>query len=121
MVDVNKGRPNSMDGQWSRRISRVPRLRRFETAAHSKPPVPVTVLSAEDAYARVVAQAGTCQHRDAVELRLVGQLTSLGTKGAIIADESDVGGQPAMTQVTRPAGFDTDVTAYRIPGRLRTG
>jgi hypothetical protein len=66
------------------------------------------VLSAEDAYARVVAQAGTCQHRDAVELRLIGQLTSLGTKGAIIANESDVGGQPAVTQVTRPAGFDTD-------------
>ena len=80
----------------------------FETAAHSKPPVPVTVLSAEDAYARVVAQVGTCQHRDAVELRLIGQLTSLGTKGAIIGNESDVGGQPAMTQVTRPAGFDTD-------------
>jgi len=53
----------------------------FETAAYSKPPVPVTVLSAEDAYARVVAQAGTCQHRDAVELRLIDQLTSLGTKG----------------------------------------
>jgi hypothetical protein len=70
--------------------------------------VPVTVLSAEDAYARVVAQAGTCKHRDAVEVRLVAQLTSLGTKGAIIADESGVGGQPAMTQVTRPAGFDTD-------------
>jgi MYXO-CTERM domain-containing protein len=66
------------------------------------------VLSAEDAYARVVAQAGTCQHRDAVELRLIGQLTSLGTKGAIIGNESDVGGQSAVTQVTRPAGFDTD-------------
>ena len=107
MVDVNK------DGQLNGRAvvnadfeGTTPPT--FETAAHSKPPVPVTVLSAEDAYARVVAQAGTCQHRDAVELRLIGQLTSLGTKGAIIADESDVGGQPAMTQVTRPAGFDTD-------------
>jgi pectate lyase len=80
----------------------------FETAAHSKPPVPVTVLSAEDAYARVMAQAGTCLHRDAVESRLVAQLGSLGTKGAIISDESAVGGQPDMTQVTRPAGFDTD-------------
>jgi MYXO-CTERM domain-containing protein len=107
MVDVNK------DGQLNGRAvveadfaGTSPPT--FETAAHSKPPVPVTVLSAEDAYARVVAQAGTCQHRDAVELRLIGQLTSLGTKGAIIADESDVGGQPAMTQVTRPAGFDTD-------------
>jgi hypothetical protein len=107
MVDVNK------DGQLNGRAvveadfaGTSPPT--FETAAHSKPPVPVTVLSAEDAYARVVAQAGTCQHRDAVELRLIGQLTSLGTKGTIIANESDVGGQPAMTQVTRPTGFDTD-------------
>jgi hypothetical protein len=107
MVDVNK------DGQLNGRAVVNADFQgtsppTFETAAHSKPPVPVTVLSAEDAYARVVAQAGTCQHRDAVELRLVAQLTSLGTKGAIIANESDVGGQPAMTQVTRPAGFDTD-------------
>ncbi|MES1165271.1 MAG: hypothetical protein ABUR63_05925 [Verrucomicrobiota bacterium] len=80
----------------------------FETAAHSKPPVPVTVLSAEDAYARVMAQAGTCQHRDPVESRLIAQLGSLGTQGSIIADESAVGGQPATTQATRPAGFDTD-------------
>ena len=107
MVDVNK------DGQLNGRAVVEADFQgtsppTFETAAHSKPPVPVTVLSAEDAYARVVAQAGTCQHRDAVELRLVAQLSSLGTKGAIIADESDVGGQPAMTQVTRPAGFDSD-------------
>jgi MYXO-CTERM domain-containing protein len=107
MVDVNK------DGQLDGRAvveadfaGTSPPT--FETAAHSKPPVPVTVLSAEAAYARVMAEAGTCLHRDAVESRLIGQLGSLGTKGAIIADESDVGGQPAMTQVTRPAGFDTD-------------
>jgi pectate lyase len=107
MVDVNK------DGQLNGRAVVSADFQgtsppTFETAAHSKPPVPVTVLSAEGAYARVVAQAGTCTHRDAVELRLIGQLTSLGTKGAIIANESDVGGQPAITQVTRPAGFDTD-------------
>src|SRR5450432_1175102 len=107
MVDVNR------DGQLNGRAvvnadfaGTTPPT--FETAAHSKPPVPVTVLSAEDAYARVMAQAGTCQHRDAVEARLIAQLGSLGTKGAIIANESDVGGQPAMAQVTRPAGFDTD-------------
>jgi pectate lyase len=107
MVDVNK------DGQLNGRAVVSADFEgtsppTFETAAHSKPPVPVTVLSAEDAYARVVAQAGTCMHRDAVELRLIAQLTSLGTKGAIIADESDVGGQPAMTSEKRPAGFDTD-------------
>jgi len=107
MVDVNK------DGQLNGRAVVNADFQgtsppTFETAAHSKPPVPVTVLSAEDAYARVVAQAGTCQHRDAVELRLVAQLTSLGTKGAIIADESGVGGQPAVTSEKRLTGFDTD-------------
>ena len=107
MVDVNK------DGQLNGRAVVTADFEgttppTFETAAHSKPPVPVTVLSAEDAYARVMAQSGTCQHRDAVELRLIGQLASLGTKGAIIANESEVGGQPAVTQMTRPAGFDTD-------------
>jgi MYXO-CTERM domain-containing protein len=107
MVDVNK------DGQLNGRAVVNADFQgtsppTFETAAHSKPPVPVTVLSAEDAYARVVAQAGTCKHRDAVELRLIAQLSSLGTKGAIIADESTVGGQPAVTSEKRPAGFDTD-------------
>jgi len=83
----------------------------FETAAHNNPSVPVTVLSAADAYARIVAQAGTCLHRDAVELRLIDQLTSLGTKGTVIpttSDESSVGGQPTMTSEKRAAGFDTD-------------
>jgi len=57
MVDVNK------DGQLNGRAVVEADFQgtsppTFETAAHSKPPVPVTVLSAEDAYARVVAQAG---------------------------------------------------------------
>jgi Bacterial TSP3 repeat len=80
----------------------------FGTVAHNTPAVPVTVLSAADAYARVIAQAGTCQLRDGVELRLVAQLKSLGTTGAILTDETMVGGQPAIAQLTRPAGYDTD-------------
>ena len=110
MVDVNQ------DGQLNGRavvetdfVGDTPPT--FQTAAHSQPAVPVTVLSAADAYAQILAQAGTCQNRDAVELRLVAQLSSLGKTGAIIAmtgSESDVGGQPAMTPVTRPAGYDTD-------------
>jgi hypothetical protein len=111
MVDVNK------DGQLNGRAvveadfaGTSPPT--FEAAAHSKPPVPVTVLSAEDAYARVLAEAGTCQHRDAVELRLVAQLASLGKTGAVMdpnsGNESDVGGQPAVTSEKRAAGFDTD-------------
>jgi autotransporter-associated beta strand protein len=72
-------------------------------------PVPVTIDSAATAYAKVVASAGASLVRDPVDTRLVGQLTSLGTLGnARVLDESVVGGQPTMTVVTRPAGFDSD-------------
>ena len=80
----------------------------FETAAHNIPPVAVTVESASAAYASVVAQAGASLCRDAVDQRLLGYVTSLGTKGAIVADENVVGGQPSMPMVSRPAGFDSD-------------
>ncbi len=73
-------------------------------------PVPVTIDSAATAYTKVLAGAGAMpQNRDPVDTRLVAQLTSLGTLGnARVNDESVVGGQPAMTVVTRPAGFDSD-------------
>ena len=80
----------------------------FETAAYNNPSVPVTVLTAQAAYDRILTQAGACQNRDAVDQRLIGQLRSLGSTGAIIADESAVGGQPTGTTTQRPAGFDTD-------------
>lgn len=80
----------------------------FETAAHNVPPVSVTVESASAAYASLVAQAGSSLCRDAVDQRLLGYVTSLGTKGAIVADEKAVGGQPSMPMVSRPAGFDKD-------------
>ncbi len=72
-------------------------------------PVPVTIDSAATAYAKVIAGAGASLVRDPVDTRLVGQLTSLGTLGnARVANEAAVGGQPSMTVVTRPAGFDSD-------------
>ncbi len=74
-----------------------------------QPYVAVTTDSATDAYYKVVAGAGaTPLGRDPVDTRLVNQVTSLGTLGAVILDESVVGGQPSMTVVTRPAGFDSD-------------
>ena len=74
-----------------------------------QPLIPVTIDSAATAYAKVVASAGASLVRDPVDTRLVAQLTSLGTSGnARVTDESVVGGQPAMTVVTRPAGFDSD-------------
>jgi pectate lyase len=56
------------------------------------PAIPVTVDTAAGAYEKVVAGAGCSLHRDAVDLRLIGDVKSLGVKGKIIDKESDVGG-----------------------------
>jgi autotransporter-associated beta strand protein len=81
----------------------------FTSTPYNNPTVAVTTDTATNAYYRVVASAGaTPQNRDPVDTRLINQVLSLGTSGAVITDETVVGGQPAMTVVTRPAGFDTD-------------
>lgn len=53
----------------------------FVPAPAMHPAIPVTVDSAAVAYEKIVAAAGCSLHRDAVDLRLIGELTSLGTKG----------------------------------------
>ncbi|MGA2052504.1 MAG: hypothetical protein ABSH19_04250 [Opitutales bacterium] len=69
------------------------------------PPVPVTVDSAADAYAKAVAGAGCSLHRDAVDLRLISELTSLGKLGKVhLKDENEVGGQGPLAGGTLPAG-----------------
>ena len=53
------------------------------------PPVPVTVTGASEAYSQVVRDAGCSRHRDAVDVRLIGELTSLGTRGQLIEDPKE--------------------------------
>ena len=57
-----------------------------------KPPVPVTVDSAADAFKKVIAGAGDSLHRDAIDARLIQEVNSLGRKGAIIHDPAAVDG-----------------------------
>jgi pectate lyase len=80
----------------------------FQTTPSNKPPIPVTVDSAQEAYEKIVAGAGASLQRDAVDERLIGYLTSQGTQGAVIHRESEVGGQPTTAVVTLPPDFDTD-------------
>jgi len=53
----------------------------FVNAPAMHPPIAITTDSAEAAYGKVAAGAGCSLHRDAVDLRLIGELTSLGLKG----------------------------------------
>lgn len=68
----------------------------FAAKRFLSPAIPVTVLSAEEAYAKVLASAGASLHRDAVDARLAAALASLGKDGKIIRDEAEVGGMPKL-------------------------
>ena len=58
-------------------------------------PVSPNVESAEAAYRNVVEGAGCSLHRDAIDMRLIEDVKSLGTRGAVISDPKE------MTGVTR--------------------
>lgn len=68
----------------------------------------VAATSAAQAYTYAVQHAGASLHRDAVDQRLIQELTSLGKLGEIIRDEN----QPPMagpgTVKSGPAPLDTD-------------
>lgn len=62
-------------------------------AAPTNPsPLPVTLDSATDAYQKAVASAGASLHRDAVDRRLVADLTSLGKGGSTVHDPAEMAG-----------------------------
>jgi pectate lyase len=64
----------------------------FVKEPYNHPRVPVTILPVTDAYQLIVVDAGASLHRDAIDQRIISQVTSLGKTGAIIHDEKDVGG-----------------------------
>jgi pectate lyase len=69
-------------------------------------PIPVKIDSAAIAFEKVLFFAGASIVRDSVEIRLLGQLKSLGEKGQIIKTEITVGGQrPLNSGIPK---FDTD-------------
>jgi hypothetical protein len=77
------------------------------------PAIAVTADSAEAAYAKIVAGAGCSLHRDPVDLRLISELTSLGTKGKTLphtdaAGEALAGGIGEIKGAAAPVDTDKD-------------
>jgi hypothetical protein len=58
----------------------------------------VKIGTPQEAYKIVIAQAGSSLHRDAVDTRIVGYVTSLGKTGKIFKSEAEVGGQPVVAE-----------------------
>ena len=55
-------------------------------------PAPATLLTAAEAYAHVLAHAGASLRRDHADTFMIAELASLGTSGAQIFNESEIGG-----------------------------
>jgi hypothetical protein len=74
----------------------------------NNPSVAVKVESAAEAYKKVLAEAGASLKRDAVDLRIIGYLKSLGKDGKIFKTEVDAGGQPNIAQAKAEKDTDGD-------------
>ena len=69
---------------------------------------PMNLEPAEDAFYAVMEHAGASRVRDSHDLRIIEQLASLGTKGAFIANEQDVGEIGTLAGADAPADSDGD-------------
>jgi pectate lyase len=80
----------------------------MKKASLASPTYPVTVDTAEAAFAKVVASAGCSIQRDAIDQRLIKDAQSLGASGKLIKDPEDVGGFGTITGGTPPQDSDQD-------------
>ncbi|HWA27198.1 MAG TPA: Ig-like domain-containing protein, partial [Lacunisphaera sp.] len=74
---------------------------------HAYPAV-ATLLTPAEAYVHIVANAGASLPRDQVDAYMVNELTSLGTVGAQIVNESEVGGPGTVAGGVAPTDSDSD-------------
>lgn len=69
---------------------------------------PATLLTAQQALAHVIANAGASLHRDSVDSSMLAELTSFGTVGIQIFNESEVGGVGTIAGGLAPKDTDGD-------------
>jgi hypothetical protein len=80
----------------------------FVDAVQNKPSTQVTIRSPQEAYERILRSAGNSLHRDSVDQRIIAQVKSLGTDGAIIHNEVEVGGPPTIVGDEAPLDTSRD-------------
>jgi hypothetical protein len=80
----------------------------FVDAIQNEPSVPVTIRLPQEAYKRILKSAGNSLRRDSVDERLIAQVKSLGSEGAIIHNESEVGGPATIVGGDAPQDTSRD-------------
>jgi len=71
-------------------------------------PAVAQLLTPEEAYQHIITHAGASLHRDRVDALMIQELTSLGTIGAQITNESEVGGPGPVAGGLAPVDTDGD-------------
>ena len=77
----------------------------LETNLTVAPQIAVKIESAQDALAKVLANAGCSVHRDAVDTRLIDEVKSFGKLGKISHNEAEAGGTGELKEVHAPANL----------------
>jgi hypothetical protein len=106
LVDANKD--GALNGRAALDTDFVHQKATLVTKKQNLPKVAVTTVSAEAAFKNVLAQAGASLHRDAIDQRIIGYLTSLGKEGKIFKTEADAGGQGAIAGAKSDRDSDGD-------------
>ena len=75
----------------------------FVNAPFLHPPILVTIDPAAVAWQKAVEGAGCSLHRDAVDLRLIAEVSSLGSAGQIVKSEAEAGGMGEIAGGPLPA------------------
>ena len=78
------------------------------TEPFAKPEVPIHVEPADRIVHQIAQDAGDSLCRDAVDHKLVKELFSYGKTGALIADETEIGGLPPSREIKSPQDSDGD-------------
>lgn len=96
MVDMNKdgqlnGRPVTNDDFIKQKATLL-------TQPSMLPKSNVKIGTPQQAYQIVIAKAGASLHRDAVDTRIIGYVTSLGKTGKIFKTEAEAGGQATIAE-----------------------
>lgn len=80
----------------------------FKVQPFNAPKVEATVLPIQDVFDKVLGDVGASLKRDTIDERLIAEMKSLGTQGAIINDEKAVGGIQPLNGGTPRVDTDRD-------------
>lgn len=96
MVDLNKD--GVLNGRLITNDDFIKEKATVLTQPSMLPKSNLKIGTPQQAYQITITQAGSSLHRDAVDTRIIGYVTSLGKTGKEFKTEADAGGQPAVDE-----------------------